>query len=380
MRILDVLRKRLALLGTLILCIVVLGGCLTWVDPDRTIIIEDDTILVPDGQVVTDEIVTLENILDFVSLGQHRGVEFDSAFVPVTDEDVEDWINTHLSQATELVLITDRPVINGDTVVIDFEGLLDGVPFEGGTAENFNLLIGSGQFIPGFEEQIIGRYAGEEFYIDIAFPEVYHAPALAGQDAVFRINLVSIYVEAMPELTDEFVQEQLGLESVEYYKTLVRTQLELQNANMAENSARSQVWNAIVNDSIILKYPLHEIERMMERDFTELARYAEMYDMELETLISLVSDGMDLDDFIEAEIRPAAFRDVGQDLILRAVAAQEGIVITDDEFNEAIATFVADFNYESKEEFLEINGEHAVRISLLAERVIEVIMQHAVER
>ena len=370
--------KVLILLSTLLLFIFMLGGCGNQdADIDTDIdIIEDIADAIPGRNVVTDDYVTLDNISEFVLLGQYKGIEYDATVLVVTDEDVEDWITNHLSHAMESVSITDRAVMDGDIVIIDFEGFRDGAPFEGGAGENVRLEIGAGQFIPGFEEQIIGRYAGEEFYIDITFPEVYHAEDLAGQDAVFWINLTGVYIEVLPELTDEFVQDELGLESVEEYRYLVRSQLERQ----AENSARGQVWSTIVNNSTVLKFPRSEIEYMMARDIRALEGHAEANNLDLETLINAISGGMGVDEFIDLEVRPAAFQDVTQDLVLRAVAAAEGIVITDEEFNEAVASFVEQFDYESVEEFLEINGSHAVRITLLAERVIEVIMAYAIER
>jgi len=337
-----------------------------------------ENIVPPGGWTFDEGTVTPENISEFVLLGEYRGIEFDAVSVEVTDEMIFEWVDAQMALLAEIVEVTDRPVMLGDIVILDFQGLLDGVPFEGGTAENTHLTIGSGMFIPGFEEQIVGHYAGEQFDIDITFPIPYHAPELEGQDVIFRINLISIHAEVVPELTDEFVRESLdGLNTVDEFLASLRAEMEIEQQLMADSIAMGQVWNVIVENATILQYPEDEIEYMMARDIEQFERHASDRGVTLSDLIFEIS-GLHLDDFIEYEVRPAAIEDVGQDLILRAVAAAEGITITEEEFLEGVSRFVETFNYESMEEFLEVNGERAVRITLLAERVIEVIMEHAV--
>lgn len=332
------------------------------------------------AHVTTDQEVTEANIFEFVRLGQFRGIEYDLTPVEsVTDADIEDFIAQHLSHAAEMTDVTDRAVILGDTVNIDFEGIRDDVAFEGGTAFGFDLVIGSGQFIPGFEEQIIGHNVGDEFDIDITFPENYHAADLAGVSVIFRIKINAIRVETVPELTDEFVQDVLGLESVDEYRTMIREQLENERDSISENAEMGQVWNEIVRNATILQFPNSEVEFRLDAAINEFTMYAMMYGMELEDLISMVLN-MSLEEFIEVELRPGAFHDVTQDLVLRAVAAEAGLTMTEEEFEAAVEEIVIELGFESQEQFLEINGEGAVRIALLGNRVIEYVMQEAVGR
>jgi len=326
---------------------------------------------------LTDEIVTNENILSFVNLGQYLGVEFDAMDTSITDEEVSEFIRTNFSPPPELVEVEDRAVMNGDTVIVDFMGLLDGVAFDGGTAENTHLVIGSNMFIPGFEEQIIGHHPGETFDIYVTFPIPYHSAELEGQDVIFRITLHNILVEILPEVDDEFVYRTFGLETVEEFYDSIRANLEMQRELMAEESAMGQVWSTILESSTILMLPQSEITYMMERDMAQFENHAEANNMELSALILEIS-GLSVQDFIDFEVREAAIQDVTSDLVLRAIAAEEGIFIADEDFDEAVTRFTETFNYNSEEEFLEINGEHAVRIALLAERVIEFIMSHAI--
>ena len=142
-----------------------------------------------------------------VTLGDYKGLEVEEESVEVTDEDVENEINTIRERHAELVVKEDGKVEDGDTAVIDFEGFLDGEAFEGGKGENHSLEIGSGSFIPGFEEKLIGKEAGEETEIEITFPEEYHAENLAGKDAVFKVKIHEIKSKELPELDDEFAKD-----------------------------------------------------------------------------------------------------------------------------------------------------------------------------
>jgi trigger factor len=329
---------------------------------------------------VVDEEVTDANIFEFVTLGQYIGIEFDRVpIIPVTDGEVYAWIDEHMGQVTETVSVTDRAVMNGDIVNIDFEGLRDGVAFAGGTDHGVDLEIGSGRFIPGFEEQIIGHYIGDEFDIYIEFPEDYFEPSLAGVQVVFRIKLHGITAEEVLELTDELVQEHLGLASVEEYRALIREQKESERETAAIGAEKSQVWNQIIDNATVHKLPAQEIEFRIERAMMEFSWYAMIYGLDLEDLIDQVT-GMTLDEFTDSEVRPGAMSDVKHDLVLRAVAAQEGIALTEAEFNEQVARLIEDLGFDDEEHFFEVNGEDAVRIALLADKVIEFLMEHAAER
>jgi len=398
------IRKRLITLLVFVLCAVFIAGCaanggenngeeLTYT-PDVTTEVEADatepaengtetTNEAPPADpmadiVTTAEVVTEDNILEFVTLGQYIGLTFDRVpFFEVLDEDVEDWISGHLARAT-VIEITDRAVINGDIVTIDFEGFHDGVPFDGGAAQGFDLIIGSGRFIPGFEEQIIGHNIGDEFDINVSFPDDYFMPDLAGEAVIFRIKIHAIMSEVIPELTDELVREQLGIDTLEEYTAMVREQMESERAGIAASQERGIVWDQIMQGATVHKYPENEINARFDMAMQEIEFYAAMQNVELEELVELAI-GISLEEFVETQIKPGIIAEVGQDLVLRAIAAQEGISITDEEFYEGVRGFIENFNFPGDEgEFIEMHGELTIRIALLADIVIDFIMENSV--
>jgi len=337
-------------------------------------VVEDDNV-----QEIADIVIDDTNIFEFVTLGQYLGIEY--YFItatPVTEEQIDEWIFENMSQSGVVVQITDRAAEFGDTVIIDFEGFHNGVPFERGSAEGVDLQIGSNLFIPGFEEQIIGHYTGDEFDIHLTFPDDYFEPSLAGEDVVFRINLISINAQAVPELTDEMVQEHLGMDSVEEYRFMLREQMDAERISNAENEMRNQVWGAIVNNATVSTIPESEVELRIERALMRYYFYAMMYSIEIEELFELFF-GMTYDEFVENNLRIEAINSVESDLVVRAIAVQEGISLSDEEFEEMVAQLVIDMNFENVEQFFEINSEHVVRISLLFEKVLEFVMERAVQ-
>ena len=157
-----------------------------------------------------------------VKIGAYTGIKIEKVEYNVTDEDVENELKKLQERNSRLVDVTDRPAQNGDTTVIDYSGSVDGVKFPGGTAEKQNLVLGSGSFIPGFEDQIVGMNIGEEKDINVKFPDDYHATELKGKDAVFAVKLHEIKVKELPTVDDEFIKDAVGAESVESYKTETR--------------------------------------------------------------------------------------------------------------------------------------------------------------
>ena len=364
--------KRLRLCGAVMFSIIILVGCTATTDPNPT----EQRV----EAFITDLVVNDENIFEFVTLGQYKGIEFDYFTPePVRQQDVDEIINMHLSLGADVREITYRSVRQDDIVIIDFEGFHNDIPFRGGSATEFELVIGSRLFIPGFEEQLIGRYPGEEFDIYVTFPDDYDVQMLAGELTRFRINLRAIHGETLPELTDEFVRTYFDLESVEEYIATIRDRLEEESIINAENNNRSQVWMEIVRNATIHKYPIDEIEFRTSRGLVEFQYVAATHGMDLDELIYQLT-GMPTDEFIDFEVRPGAFHDVMQDLVLRAVAAAEGITLSDEEFEDGVNRLVSDFGFESREALFAMSGEYAVRIAILSEKVIDFVMAHAVAR
>ncbi|MBQ9756086.1 MAG: trigger factor, partial [Clostridia bacterium] len=183
------------------------------------------------------------------TLGEYKGIKFKKNVYNVKDEDVDAEIARLQERNSRMVEVTDRAVKDGDTVIIDYSGSVDGVKFDGGTAEKQTLVIGSKTFIPGFEEQVIGMNIGEDRDINVKFPEEYHAENLKGKDAVFAIKLHEIKVKELPELTDDFIKDAVGAESVAAYKEETKARLEKQNADRADRELEDEIVKKITETS-----------------------------------------------------------------------------------------------------------------------------------
>jgi len=374
--------------GLLVVCIVLLAVC---GDRGEAEVIQDppefpieDLFDDPDPDedewLFVEEFVTDENIFEFVTVGEYKGITYEKQ--EVDERDVEEF----LMMQPEILLLReaeDRPVQDGDFVIIDYLGSLDGVPFQGGADQDAGLLIGSNTFIAGFEDAIIGHSVGDEFDIDVTFPEAYHAPDLAGQDAVFEIKLNKILIEATPGQSEgvavEWIWDQMvGLMSYDEYTTLIRDHFE----SLGRDSERRQVFGKVIENAVFHKIPINEVEQreamaMMQFYYEATTAYNLDMDMDMAELVSQIT-GMPIEDFVETEIRPFAVNDVKMDLVIRAIATQEGIIVTGDELHAEIENFAREYGYDSVEHFMSFSSETTVLVAMLAERIIEILMEHAV--
>ena len=256
----------------------------------------------------------------------YKGFEIEKKSTEVTDELVDEEIEKVRDRNSRMVTVEDRAAENGDTVVIDFEGYTDGVPFEGGKAENYSLSLGSGNFIPGFEEQVVGHSTGEEFSINVTFPEEYQAEELKGKDAEFKINLHEIKTKELPEVDDEFVKDVSDKETLDEYKVQLRAEIAKRLADEAEKDVDNQISEkliALATDEIP--------EAMYDNQASDMVRD---FDMRLR------SQGMDLNTYMQymgtdvnglkAMYKDEAEKRVKLRLVLEAIAAQENIEVTEE--------------------------------------------------
>lgn len=256
-----------------------------------------------------------------VEIGAYKGLKIKSYVYNVTDEDVEKEAKKILLSKAETVDVTERPCKSGDTVKIDFSGSVDGVKFPGGTAEDYDLELGSGAFIPGFEEQVAGMSLGEEKDITVKFPEDYQADDLKGKDAVFAIKLKGIKEKQYPELTDEFVKANAGSETVEEYKNKCRERLERQAANKSLNETENSIIKAIcetakaeIPDAMIEQ----EIDKMVQ-DFS----YRLMYQgIKLEEYLKYMGTTMEQ---FRSQFKGSATERVMSTLVIDKIVRTEGI-------------------------------------------------------
>ena len=265
-----------------------------------------------------------------MKLDGYKGVEATRTVTPVTDADVDAEIERVRARNSRMIDVTDRAAALEDTVDINYEGSVDGVPFEGGKADGHSLTLGSGQFIPGFEDQIVGHSIGDEFDVNVTFPEKYHAEELAGKAAVFKVKLNGIKFNEKPALDDDFAKDVSEFDTLAEYKADIRAKLEENNKKSADAAVNEQLVAAVVEklegDIPEVMYDA-ECENMV-RDFDTRLR---MQGMDLKTYFKYT--GMDLDGLRE-QSRPQAERQVKTRLALETIAANEKIEASDDEIEE----------------------------------------------
>ncbi len=265
-----------------------------------------------------------------MKLDGYKGVEATRTVTPVTDADVDAEIERVRARNSRMIDVTDRAAALEDTVDINYEGSVDGVPFEGGKADGHSLTLGSGQFIPGFEDQIVGHSIGDEFDVNVTFPEKYHAEELAGKAAVFKVKLNGIKFNEKPALDDDFAKDVSEFDTLAEYKADIRAKLEENNKKSADAAVDEQLVAAVVEklegDIPEVMYDA-ECENMV-RDFDTRLR---MQGMDLKTYFKYT--GMDLDGLRE-QSRPQAERQVKTRLALETIAANEKIEASDDEIEE----------------------------------------------
>ncbi len=265
-----------------------------------------------------------------VEVTDYKGIEVEKKSTEVTDELINEEIEKVRDRNSRMITVEDRTAENGDIVVIDFEGFVDGEAFEGGKAENYNLKLGDGQFIPGFEEQIIGHKTDEEFSINVTFPEDYQAEELKGKDAEFKIKLHEIKVKELPEVDDEFVKDVSEKETLEEYKQELSEQIKLRLENEADRDFDNQLIDKIIENT--------------KGEIPEAMYNNQVNDMMREFDMRLHSQGMDLDTYLKytgmdaesvtAMYKPEAEKRVKLRLALQAIAKNENLEANDKDIEE----------------------------------------------
>lgn len=271
-------------------------------------------------------LVSVDNVEKYVTIAEYKGIALDHSVAEVTDENVEKRVAQNLQGKSEEVTDKDAVIQNGDTATINFVGTKDGVAFEGGTANNYDLVIGSGTMIPGFEEGILGMKKGETKDITVTFPKNYQSSELAGQEAVFQITVQSF--KRPPELTDTWAAANTDYKTADEYRASVRTQLEQEAQDQAESSLRSTAWTTVYSNSEVVEYPEKDIEEATQEFRSQIEAYAKQGNMELEDFVK--SQGVSMDDF-EAQCQQYAQNKVKQNLIIQGIMDAEGMTLEDEE-------------------------------------------------
>ena len=265
-----------------------------------------------------------------MEIKDYKGLEIEKKSTEVTDELVNEELDKVRERNSRMVTVEDRPAQNGDTAVIDFEGFVDGEAFEGGKAENYNLSLGSGNFISGFEEQIVGHSTGEEFSINVKFPDEYQAEELKGKDAEFKINLHEIKAKELPEVDDEFVQDVSDKETVDEYKAELKETVANRLKDEAEKDVDDQIADKLI-DLLEGEIP----EAMFDNQANDMVRDFEMrlrsQGMDMQTYMQYM--GMDVN-ALKGMYRDEAEKRVKLRLALETIARKENIEVTDADLDE----------------------------------------------
>ena len=267
-----------------------------------------------------------------VEISDYKGIEVEKTVKTVTDEDVDEQIQALRERNGRLVTVDDRAAQNGDIAVIDFEGFKDGVPFEGGKDSNYELALGSGTFVPGFEEQVVGKNTGEEFTINVTFPEKYQMEEIAGQPCEFKVKLNEIKTKELPELDDEFVKDATEFDTLDELKKDMKTKLEERAVQMADAEAENKIFEALI-EKLNAEIPPVMFENKIDEMIRDFDVRLSQQGLNMETY--LMYTNMDMPAFRKT-FEEQAQKQVKVRLALEKIAELENVQISDEQVEEEI--------------------------------------------
>ena len=313
-----------------------------------------------------------------VTLGDYKGIEVPKTRVTVKKDEIEEELKKVQEQNAREITIEDRAVKDGDILTIDYSGSVDGVKFEGGTAEDQTLVIGSGAFIPGFEEQLVGKNLNETADINVTFPEEYHAPDLAGKDAVFTVTVKAIKEKELPELDDEFAAEVSEFDTLAEYKEDLRKHLEVEKENEAKRTKEDEAIKKIIDKST-MEIPEAMIDTQCENMVNEFAQRIAQSGLSMEQYMQF--SGMTIDGLKE-QVRPEAETRIKSSLVLEQIAKDENIEVSEDEINAEIEKMAAQYGMEADKlkEYLGEDEKESIKRDLSVTKAVDLIMENVKER
>ena len=313
-----------------------------------------------------------------VKLGKYKGVKVEKADITVTDEEVDAEINKERENNARNIEVTDRAVKDGDITTLDFEGFVDGVAFEGGKGENYPLTIGSGAFIPGFEEQLIGAEIGKEVEVNVTFPEDYQAEDLKGKAAVFKCTVKEIKEKQLPELDDEFASEVSEIETLAEYKADVKGKLEERKAKEAKDAKEAAVIEEIVKDSE-MEIPEAMLATQQRQMVDEFAQRIQMQGLSIDQYFQFT--GSSYEQMIE-QVKPQAEKRIQSRLVLEAVAKAENITATDEDYEDELKVMAEAYQMEVEKvkELLPEKSVAQIKEDIAVKKAAEFVVENAKEK
>ena len=382
------MKKRMRLLVISLSLLMLLGGCgkkegtaKDNTENQNTESDKKDAEGAADTAETNPELITVTkedyNVKDYITLGEYKGIQYTVKKLEVTDADVDSAIQKALQANATEQEIKDRDVVkNGDIVNIDYEGLKDGVAFDGGTAKGTDLEIGSGSFIPGFEEGLIGATVGKQVDVKTTFPEDYSSKELAGQEVVFKVTVNSIKEKVVPELTEDYVKETLKFDTIDAYKKDTRKKLQDKNEAAMEDEKVNNVFQKVIDNAEIKSYPQNLIDFYKAEFKNMYIQYASYYGMDFADFIA--GSGITEEAF-DTKASSYAESMAKQELVLNSIIEAEKLKLSEDEYQKGVEKLAKDYGYATSEEFLATAKEEQIRESLLWKKAVDIVLDEAVE-
>ena len=313
-----------------------------------------------------------------VALGKYMGVTVTKIDTSVTEDEVEAELENQRNTNARTVTVTDRPVKEGDTAVIDFEGFVDGVAFDGGKAENHSLEIGSHSFIDTFEDQLVGKNAGDEVEVNVTFPEEYQAADLAGKPAVFKVKINEIKAKELPELNDEFAQDVAGVDTLAEYKEELKKNLTEKKENEAKKTKEDEAIQKIIDKSK-MDLPKAMIDTQCETMVNEFAQRIAQSGLSMDQYLQF--SGMTVDQLKE-QVRPEAETRIKSSLVLEQIAKEENIEVSDEDINAEIEKMAKAYGMEADKlkEYMGDSEKESMKRDLAITKAVDLIMENVKER
>ena len=312
-----------------------------------------------------------------VTLGTYKGVKVDKVEVEVSEEEVDAEINKERENNSRTITVEDRAVKDGDMTVIDFEGFVDGVAFEGGKGEDYPLTIGSGAFIPGFEEALIGAEIGVETDVNVTFPEDYQAAELAGKAAVFKCTVKEIKEKELPELDDEFASEVSEFDTLAEYKEDVKKNLAEKKEAAAKSAKEEAAIDAVIAEAQ-MEIPDAMVETQQRQMVEDFAQRIQSQGISMEQYMQFT--GLDASTLLE-QVKPQAMKRIQSRLVLEAVVAAEGLTASEEDFEAEVAKMAESYKMEADKvkELLGEGGKKQVMEDICVNKAVTLIVDNAVE-
>lgn len=313
-----------------------------------------------------------------ITLGEYKGIEIGKKTAEVTDEEVDTEISRVRENNSRMITVDDRASQEGDTVIIDFDGYVDGEQFEGGKAEDYSLVLGSHTFIDNFEEQLVGKNPGDSVEVHVTFPDMYQAEELRGKEAVFYVDVNDIKVKELPDIDDEFAQDVSDFDTLEEYKEDLKKKLLENKEASLEREKEEEVIGAIIENSQ-MEIPDPMVDAQTKQIVQEFAQRLQAQGLSMGQYMQLT--GFTPQKMLD-ELKPQALKRIQSRLVLEAVAAAENIETTDEDYDKEIEKMAEAYNME-KDKLVELvsdNEKEQIRMDIAVQKAVELVVASAVEK